>query len=596
MSIYWESPYTGKKHIIGSTPYFLEGLNYVRNTKPGFVFNPYKNDYVVRDGPAYNAYRLGDLYSMAEKVSFDLSENCTRLYVRYPIGISKKMDTLKFVQHLQTYGNKYKIYTFDDTFYEKIAACVDNKTTLRALEIKEYLLSLKSLALKVGSQVNMSSCARKLRENKICTKQDLEKFRHDPVIYKKVSECLEYILVKGIDIGCREFKPVSKTNYDPVEPILMNRARPIPQDLEVVTEPMPMPKFPPSQIHDYTRHRQNIDVVPDEPPIMLTPIPEEPIELVVPEPVAERTRMPSAKIPHVPEDEFIIDEPDPVFERTRTPRIMTPIKIPSAQDGPIIPVPEDELFGDIHDEPEPEQPEEMDIPPFSAISSISTPVPSRKRISRAEEDLKLPDIEPDLPLKTRIRNKRPPRPVNELIYHTDDEIRIPEPEDEEYIQEPELEREKARECPSAEVDIPDSCDNYEMLYKQMRSKLAEFSNPGCRKDAREKQATAHGWYNACKEPAKNIDANCPSADIQIPKSCDNWEDFYERNKLVFNPETNPGCLDEANRKDLALAEWRNNCRVPKTDIKPKDIVGNDMIAKALAKRRAAMDDDESDDW
>jgi hypothetical protein len=575
MSIYWESSYTGKKHIIGSTPYFLEGLNYIRNTKPGFVYNPYKSDYVVRDGPAYNAYRLADLYSMAEKVSFDLSENCTRLYVRYPIGISKKMDTLKFVQHLQTYDNKYKIYTFDDTFYEKIAGCVDNKTSLRALEIKEYLLSLKNLALKVGSQVNMSACAKKLRENKICTKQDLEKFRDDPLMYKKVSECLEYILVRGIDIGCREFKTVSKNNFEPVTPIHMNRAKPItqdferlsssepipmnraksiPEELEIVSEPIPMPKFPPSQ---YTRKMdddQTINIVPDEPPMMPSPIPEEPVEFIIPEPVAERTRLPS------------------------------PMNTMQVQIN--------------DDEPEPEQPEEMDIPPFPTISTVSTPIPSSrgKRFPQVEEEIKLPDIEPELKSPRKRKDKRPsPIQFTNEIRIPEPEEYIPEPEDEEYISEPEPQREKARECPSAEVDIPDGCDNYEMLYSQMKSRLAEFSNPGCRKDAREKQVAARGWYNSCKEPAKIVDADCPSNDIQVPKSCDNWEDFYERNKLVFNPETNPGCRDEANRKDLALAEWRNNCKVSKTDIKPKDVVGNDMIARALAKRRAAMDD-EPDDW
>ncbi len=103
----WESPYTGKTHDIGSDSYFLEGLNYIRPMSGKLIYNPYTNNFVDIDSRNYEKYQLEELYSIAKKVSFNLSKDCTRVYVVYPIGVTKKMDTMKFISYLREHDNKY---------------------------------------------------------------------------------------------------------------------------------------------------------------------------------------------------------------------------------------------------------------------------------------------------------------------------------------------------------------------------------------------------------------------------------------------------------------------------------------------------------
>lgn len=119
----WESPYTGKTHDIGSDSYFLEGLNYIRPMSGKLIYNPYTNNFVDIDSRNYEKYQLEELYSIAKKVSFNLSKDCTRVYVVYPIGVTKKMDTMKFISYLREHDNKYKIYDIDRTFYDKVSRC-----------------------------------------------------------------------------------------------------------------------------------------------------------------------------------------------------------------------------------------------------------------------------------------------------------------------------------------------------------------------------------------------------------------------------------------------------------------------------------------
>lgn len=571
MSIYWVSPYTSNKHIIGSTPYFLEGLDHIRSSNGDRVYNPYKRDYVSRDGPAYETYRLGDLYSMAEKVSFELSDSCSRVYVKYPIGIAKKMDTLAFVKYLQSHDNKYRIYTFEKTFYEKIAACIDDKTSKKANEMRDYLVNLKTMTL--NFKINAAECSRKLRDHKICTKEDLERFRSDPDLYRDVEACLEYILVKGVDIGCREPSPMFKP-------------RRVPED---VAEPTPVTLYK-GRGTDWRKMRDDIRKSP------VRHHSPSPIEIVTPEPEV------------VDKVHSLIDYNVPTAE---TPLVMVPFPpIPSAlsYDGPPSPVPA--------------RPSEMRLDPRD---DIKTPLPLRnirRREPETLEEIKTPN---PLPLRETIkREKRDTikreiehvEPIEEEVLEMPmpedpDEIEMPEPVEEMPNYEVVIPVQDRQACSANEVNVPDSCDNYETLYRQMRSKLAVFSNPGCRKNAKTKQKSLNTWYQGCKPNAiqdmleQQVDVSplqdmleqqvdvCPSNDIQIPTTCDNWEDFYERNKLAFDPAANPGCVDESNRKDLALNEWRNACRAAKKNPLPNVAASSgssDLLRAALMKRRQAMEE------
>lgn len=148
----------GQRFVVGSEAYFNYAIPRIRRNKrtgedQTRVYNPITGGLVKVSSDTYEKYQLDEVYARAEDAGFKrrvtsrpeftreqkqglcakprivLSDNCMYINLHYYNGQYRRFRTLKFLRYLRDHNLTYHCYTFDSSFFQRIADCLQSGVT-----------------------------------------------------------------------------------------------------------------------------------------------------------------------------------------------------------------------------------------------------------------------------------------------------------------------------------------------------------------------------------------------------------------------------------------------------------------------------------
>lgn len=157
----------GQRFVVGSDAYFNYAIPRVRRNKrvdgDTRVYNPITGGLVKVGSDTYEKYQLDEVYERAENAGFErrvtprpkytreqkhnlcakprivLSDKCMYINLHYKNGQYRRFRTLKFLRYLREHNLTYHCYTFDSSFFLRIADCLQSGVTTPVNVMRRHL-------------------------------------------------------------------------------------------------------------------------------------------------------------------------------------------------------------------------------------------------------------------------------------------------------------------------------------------------------------------------------------------------------------------------------------------------------------------------